>query len=237
MATRAQLRQSARVAADQDNSDFPDDVAYNDFIDRAAGRVYRRLMAAGWKPSQTLVTITATGASSYSLGTAVQSVQSVLRNEGTSFRLPLHRLKPEELPNALSLAGPAIAYELTGGTTSATAITLYPNPSSGTYEVRYIPQFAGFTSDSDPWYGPDGSDELVALEAAMLGLAKEDGDTSEIRRTLYGPDGHSGLWAEVLDSAQWQDGQGQQVIRDNRNANWGQHRNPAFDWQAGEGWY
>jgi hypothetical protein len=231
MTTRAQLRQSARVAADQDNSDFPDDQAYNDFIDRAAARVWRRLLAAGWKPSRTLVTITATGASSYVLGTDVYTVESVYWAQGTNYRCPLARLKPEDMGSALSLTGPAFAYEITGGVTTPTAISLYPNAASGTYEVRYIPRFAGFLTDADPWYGPDGSDELIILTAAMDGAAKEDADLTSLNKRLMD------RWAEVLDGAQWQDGQGQQLVRDACDKQGLGGWFGAFDFKAGEGWY
>lgn len=229
MATRGSLRLSTRVAANQEGSDFPSEDALNDILDRAASSVYRRLIAAGWNPSRTTISITATGATSYVLGTDVHSVTSVQRLDGSLYRPPLTRLKPEELPGLQSLGSSfATCYSLTGGVTTPTAIELYPTPTSGSYEVRYTPRFAGFLSDSDPWYGPDGSDELIILTAAIESCALEYGDTSQLERKL------ESRWNEVVDGAQWQDAQGQQTVRDiyaRRN-----QRTRGFDYDVAEVW-
>lgn len=231
MTTRASIRLSARVAADQDNSDFPTEDACNDIIDRAASAVWRRLLAAGWTPARTIVTIPATGATSYPLGTDVHSVQSVQYLQTSTTRIPMRRIKPEELADFLNTTGgqPA-AYLIVGGATSTTTIEFYPVPTSGTFEVRYIPRFAGFQSDSDPWYGADGSDELIILTSAVDMVAKESGDTSALRQKLQD------RWAEVCDAMQSQDAQGQQTVRDTRGLNNTQQWINAFNYNAMEGW-
>lgn len=231
MATRGSLRLSTKIAANQEGGDFPSEDALNDIIDRAAASVFRRLLAAGWTPSRTTVPITATGAASYVLGTDIHSVTSVQRIDGSLYRSQLRRLKPEELPDFQSLVGQlATAYLITGGVTTPTSIELYPIPSSGSYEVRYVPRFAGFLSDSDPWYGPDGSDELIILTSAIESSGLEYGDTSLLEKKL------NDRWAEVVDGAQWQDAQGQQVIRDV----YGTRRNATlvngFDYGVSEAW-
>lgn len=229
MTTRGSLRLSTRVAANQEGGDFPSEDALNDILDRAASGVYRRLIAAGWTPSRTTVTITATGATSYALGTDVHSVTSVQRLDGSLYRPALTRLKPEELAGYQSLgASFATAYLITGGVTTATAIELYPVPTTGSYEVRYTPKFAGFVSDLDQWYGPDGSEELIILTAAIDSVALEYGDTSQLNQKLQE------RWAEVVDGAQWQDAQGQQTVRDV----YAQRRSytRGFDYDAHEAW-
>jgi len=233
MSNRAQLRTSSRIAADQENSDYPTDESYNDLLDRAASAVYRRLVASGWVPNRTTVSITANGALSYTLGTDVQTVLSVQRIDGTTSRVPLRRLKLEEFAdfmNVSSQGGPSSAYQITGGATTASAIEFFPTPTQGLYEVRYIPQFAGFVADTDNWYGPAGSDELIILTVAADAKDKEDDDSSALRSKL------GERWADVIESAQWQDGQGQQTVRDVRDVQASAFTNP-FNYNATEGWY
>lgn len=218
MPTRAQLRTSTRVAADQDNSTFPTDTALNDILDRAAGAVWRQMITKGWKPDRTTVPIAASGATSYVIGTNVSIVNSVmyLGSPGsTVLRVPLIRAKPEDLPSLLTQLGgtPAIAYDLIGGGTGALTVELYPVPTTGAYEVRYTKRFPGFASDSDTWIGPDGSDELIITTAAIESVNKE-GDPAGMVKALT--DRLNMRWAEVIDAAGWVDSQGQQTVRDVR---------------------
>lgn len=220
MATRVQLRTSTRIEADQDNSTFPTDAAVNEIIDRAARTVWRRMLAAGWKPDRTTVNITANGASSYTVGTDVSIVHSVMylgQAAGSGFRHPLHRVKPEELPDLLANPNsmPAIAYDLIGGATSAMTIEFYPVPSSGLYEVRYSKRFPGFTADGDNWFGPDGSDELIIFTAAIDCANKEE-DPGRLVEGLR--ERLKERWGEVIEAAGWMDSQGQQTVRDARRS-------------------
>lgn len=221
MTTRAQLRTSTRVAADQDNSTFPTDVALNDILDRAAKAVWRLMVRAGWKPDRTTQTITATGATAYNLSTDISVVHSVayLGSSGPStFRSLLRRVKPEELQDLLSLSntGQAVAYDLIGGGTSTMSLELYPVPSSGIYEVRYTKRFLGFASDADNWYGPDGSDEVVILTAAVECILKEGNPANTLKAVQ---DRLDMRWTEVCDHAGFTDSTGQQTVRDTNRRN------------------
>jgi hypothetical protein len=210
MSTRESMRLSAKAAANQTGGDFPGLDVENDVLDRAASTVWRRLQAAGWIPDRTVVTLTANGAQSYNVATDVHSVLSVSRVDGT-MRVPLTRLKPEQESDYRNFSGgQASAFLLTGGATSALAITLLPVPTSGTYEVVYTKRFPGFLADSDPWYGPDGSDELIILTAAIDFTAMEYGDISFLQKRL------DDRWGEVLQAAEWLNAQGVQTVRDAR---------------------
>ncbi len=68
-ATRLQLRTRARVRADQDASTFPTDAQYDLLIDEAAKDVFYDLIQAGWPAETEDLSVTLTGAGSYSLGT------------------------------------------------------------------------------------------------------------------------------------------------------------------------
>lgn len=199
--TRLQLRTQARVAADQDNSTFPTDTAYNDIINRAADLVWRRMVAVGWKPSKAALQMDASlsngsfpfpgPVATVDLVYPVTTITSVVPNGP-----PLHRVKIEDIPGLLSQGSgdfgkqgtQAVAYDLHAGSTSvggnaSLLISLYPPPTSGFYIAYYTPQFSGFTADGDTWLGPEGSGELIILTAAMEGARKE-GDPGELLSIL-----------------------------------------------------
>jgi hypothetical protein len=229
MATRLTLRTNARIRADQDNSTFPSDAAYNMYIDRGAGYVWRKLVHAGWKPDRTILTVTATGANPalYTLAADVSIVHSVDRVDGAT-RTPIPRVKPEELAGLLTQGtGPALRYELVGGATTTMQIEFWPRPASGAYEVRYTKRFAGFTADGDIWNGPDGSDELIELYAAMLGTQKENGDAGDLQRMW------TERYTEVCAIAGFTDAKGVQTVRDARGENPG---TDPFSYNVREGW-
>lgn len=205
MATRLSLRTNARARADQDNSTFPSDVQYNVYLDRAAAAVWRRLVASGWLPDRKTLAVVGDGAVSHPLAADVFSVLSV-DFVGPDGRVPLRRAKPEFLPYLLQSVGQATDYALVGGAITTMSIELYPRPSSGNYEVRYIPRFAGFATDGDVWNGPDGTDELIEVGAAMRGVAKENGDVGQLTAE------YKEIWGQVLDGAHWLDTP--QTVRD-----------------------
>lgn len=80
MVTRQQIRQRARIRADQTNSTFPTDAEYDLLIDECAKETWYDLIGAGWPTDQEDVNITANGATSYSLITA-GAVATVDTNE------------------------------------------------------------------------------------------------------------------------------------------------------------
>lgn len=226
MATRATIRALARVRADQTNSTFPTDAEYNTLIDACASRVWRKLVKAGWRPARTTVSITATGAASYAVGTNVSLILAVNRVEGTQHS-KLSRLKQEDYASYLSMpAGPGLVYDLVNGVVATQAIEFYPRPSTGTYEVIYISRFAGFAADGDTWIGPDGSDELVALDAAIMGLGKEGDPATQLR------DDYATAYAAICEQADWLDATQQQVVRDVRDSS----QIDPFSYGISEGW-
>lgn len=235
MATRLQLRTNARSRADQDSSTFPTDAQYNEYIDKAAARVWRRLVALGWIPTRTNSTLTMSGAASYALGTDVMSILIVLRKDAATTFVPLPRMTIEEIVPYTGQAGQALGYFLTGGATTAATLEFFPNPTTGQIFVNYIPRFPGFTADGDSWFGPDGSDELIILDAAMQGDAKENGEkAADLSRAL------NKAWDDVIQSADWLDQREPLSVRDIRGMN-NPSLNPnsimtGFNFQAEGGW-
>jgi hypothetical protein len=230
MAIRSAMRTNARARADQDSSTFPTDVQYNMYLDKSAAHVWRKLVAAGWKPDRTTVTVTANGSTAYTVGTDVGIVLSIQRVDGQT-RIDVPRVKPEDLAGFLTQGtGVGLRYDLIGGGNTTLQVEFYPKPSSGSYEVKYIKKFPGFTSDSDTWFGPDGSDELVEIGAAIRGLKKEGGWPEEVAALEAE---FKDLYAEICQHASWLDSTQPQTIRDaTQNQPY-----DAYDWQATEGWY
>jgi len=234
-ATLATIRGLARIFADQTNSTFPTDAECNTLIDTAGHRVWRKLIRAGWRPARDFQSITATGAFDYLIATNISYIEQVVRVDGTVVT-PLTRIKPEQRATMESMGtGPATHYILWSGVVTADGddemqISLFPRPTSGTYRVDIQEQFSGFGGDDDfNWFGPESSDELVALWAAVQMLYKEgDTEMAGVRTKQY-----EDLYAQVCEEAGWLDATQQPTVRDVRcTAN----KDP-YDYQAGEGWF
>jgi hypothetical protein len=231
MATLESIREFARIKSDQHGS-FPSDDQCNTIIDAVARRVWTKMVAGGWNPGKAEFTVTASpaGVTSHAVPIA-QSVLAVYRIDGTT-HTPLARVKPEEDASYRSRGtGPAEVYDLSVGKNFSTYVSwihLYPAPTSGDYKIIYLPGFPGFANDSEAWVGPAGSDELIAIGAAIQMLGKE-GDIqmlSQLRQDW------ADLYVEICDSANWLDAKHPPIVRDVRVPG----RRSAFDFDASEAW-
>lgn len=175
-ATRAQIRERARLRADHDRGKFPTDDQYNLYIDEACKDVFADLVMSGWPADFTSQTISYNGASTGQLvaaGADVFGVHGVYTDVGGQ-RVPLRRLN--EGQRALLTSGTASAsypeyYDLRVGT-SGLLLYLFPRVA-GTVYVDYIPDHTGLSSDAASWRGPARSDELVVLSTARKAVLKE----------------------------------------------------------------
>jgi hypothetical protein len=176
MATRSDIRSYARIRADQDSSTFPTDAQYNTLLDFAGRAVWQELVRAGWAVPLTTVDFTATGATSYTPLSAIPVlVHGVYRVEGAQLT-ELKRLNEGDRAK-LTYTGDAEYYTLTiDAAASGLAVSLFPQPTSGTYRVQYGAAFNAFSADGTAWPGPPGSDELVGLRAAAMAMRKEGND-------------------------------------------------------------
>ena len=178
MATRATIRTRARIRADQDDSTFPDDTEYNYLIDEAAKEVWFDLVQAGWPVNFSAVDKTATGTNPITLGVSgtIAFIRGVFHNNGGVWE-ELDRVPEGKRAGLMSTTGASAGYyDVRVDPTNGPVLELLPLPSSGTYRVHYILEHPGFTLDSDVWYGPARSDELVVLKAAAKGCRKEGND-------------------------------------------------------------
>lgn len=211
--TRAQLRTNARARADQDNSDFPTDTQYNVYLDSAGGSVWLDLIQAGWPIDFSTVTLAGTGAATIALGVgSILGVHGVYLKSGGDF-LPLSRLNEGQRASLMSQQSPQAGfpgfYEVRINPTTGPVIEFLPlSAAGGSYRVDYVPVWPGFANDSDTWYGPIGSDELLEIRAARYGVLKE---------------GRSGPEAQALDAEY-----ARQLEQVTRTASWFDLRNPAM---------
>lgn len=180
MATRAQIRTKVRREADQeDGTAFIPDTECNDYINDVLRWVYGELVAAGVLLPKATTTITATGASPYNLPAGFLSVLGVHRVLGSQ-RTPLNRLNECDYDLARSMTGvEARLYDVVPTVTGVPTLALYPNVSSGSYEVRYIPTFTDLSSDVDVLVWPSWAEELVVVSAAIKCMEKEGIDTKD----------------------------------------------------------
>jgi hypothetical protein len=176
MATRAQLRTRARTRADQDDSTFPSDTEYNDWLDEAAKEVWYDLIQAGWPINFSEASKTATGSNPLALGvTGVAFVRGVFRLSSGRY-IELARLNEGDRGTLMGRSGDASYYNVRIDPALGAVVELLPLPSSGTYVIQYVPEHPGFAADATEWYGPARSDELLTLKAAAKGCRKEGND-------------------------------------------------------------
>jgi hypothetical protein len=146
-------------------------------ISAQVGEMHMLVDAAGMRYHETTATITATGASSYTLPTdhlATIRISQVDANGRNPRRLNEVQIHDEEHPQ-LGQAGQAQDYAIIGQT-----IEFYPNPTTGSFKHRYIPQpvdiGAVVTSTSIDLISPDG-EEFVIEGVACKVLRKSETST------------------------------------------------------------
>lgn len=214
MATRAQLRTYARERADQDAATFPTDTQYNTYLDQAAKEVWYDLLQAGWPVNFSTVTKTATSTSFIPLSVSgtVAAIRGVYFYSSDGTTMELRKLNEGDRAGMLSIPGTdrASRYDYRIDATSGPGIELFPHVSAGSYKVDYILEHPGFSGDSDVWYGPARSDELLVIRAAMKGAAKEQ--NSDLVRQLM--QDYSVLMSQVQAMASWADMRNSASIRD-----------------------
>lgn len=227
MAALSDIRALARIHADQDSSDFPTDAQYNIIINSAGRRVWSDIMRAGYPFDFGTVNITSTGVTKYPLGvTGIMSVTGVYYTQGGQ-RYELKRLNEGQRASLLStnaVSNYSEYYDVHVSVTNGMVVELLPFSSGITYMIDYIPGFGGFVADTDIWNGPMGSEDLVALRAAIIGIRKEGSgrrDDANDKEAEY-----KDMLQIVTDMATWVDLRNPAKIRDVQSI----HNRFAFDY-------
>ena len=180
--TLLQLRDRARVRANQDDSDFPTDAQYTQYVNEARKDVFADLIIAGYPVNHETTTITANGASTYPVAGSLTPKAPVFSVVGVYAQLAgtvyeLARMNPGDraalLSNQAQGQAPSRFYEVRADFTSGVIVEILPAPTSGTYLVDWIAGLEDLSLDADEWLGPNSSDELVVISAARKAVLKE----------------------------------------------------------------
>lgn len=212
MATLATIRTYAALRADQDVGNYPTTAQDLTLINAAGQDVWLRLLSGGWPINFQSVTITST-AGKVALGVGnIVGVHGVYYVQGTQF-YRIRRLNEghrAQLMDPNGTPGWSEYYSLSIDPTSGPVIELLPATPGGQYRIDYVPEWPGFAIDTDVWYGPAGSDELVALRAASKMLRKEGSreEASDIDKEF------EVLLMSVIDRAKLYDMRNPAQIRD-----------------------
>lgn len=216
MATdRANIRTRARIRADQDASGFPTDTQANLIIDECAKEVFFDLVGAGWPADYSTTNITANGATLYQLnsGNPILGVVAVYAQIGAELfllkRTPEDRIDSLRSLSAVSAGQPGY-YHIRVSSTQGPVVEFLPKPTSGTFRVDHIAEFAGFAADGTVWFGPARSDELIVLKAASK-FCKKEGEVADAQALMQE---YAELFQKVVGAASWLDMRNQPVIRD-----------------------
>jgi hypothetical protein len=168
------LRTRIRQRTDNENSSFVSDSELNQLINTEYKELYGQLVRYSLQRSETLEVVTADGSSDYALPLDFYSLIAVFRVDSTTrIQLPRHseRFRPG------TVLGMAQSYRLIGG-----AIEFYPTPTTGNYELLYIPVPAELSLDEDTLDGVLGWEEMVVLAVSIKVLDKEEANADHLRR-------------------------------------------------------
>lgn len=167
-------RARIRKLADAENSLHVADAEIAEGIDEVYGDLYHLVVDGAIEYFQVTDTWTADGSASYDEPDDFLSEVSLERVEASGTRYPLRRLEPQQRHRFGAQTGTAVAYSHVDD-----QFYLYPRPSTGTYELLYIPQPPDITSyvDADLMdvvciYGA----QFLVYGVAALVLAKSESD-------------------------------------------------------------
>ncbi len=171
-AIRTRIRQ--RTDNEHTGSSFVTDSELTGLVNVSYSELYGELVRAGLHMSESVQTVTATGASTYALNSDLFAVIGVFRVDGTH-RSRLVRHSVRHRPDT-SVKGPASSYRVIG-----TTVTFHPLPVSGTYEVVYVPVPGTLSADADTVEGILGWEEYLVLDVSIKVLDKEETDARHLR--------------------------------------------------------
>lgn len=174
--TLSALRTRIRQRSDQEHtaSSFVTDAEINGLINTSYAELYGNLVRSGIQSSETTYSVPVDGSESYALPADFYAMLGVFQVvNGHSIRLRRHDVRHR--PNSTD-RGDALTYRLSGMT-----VILNPRPTSGTYEIVYVPIPGTLTADDDELDGVLGWEEYVVLDCAIKILDKEESESRHLR--------------------------------------------------------
>ena len=180
MTTRLQITDRARQKAHMEADPFVDTAAPL-FVQEAYNEVYGIYAKKGMHMLEADISPTINGSASYTLtpaaGQKLLMVLNVFRVDGSDY-YPLKRVQPDMEASARSLTGNEACYykikRPNSITSSTQTIQFYPNPTSGTYTIQYVPECPLLTADGDTVLTVGCSDALMACILARKFLTRLD---------------------------------------------------------------
>ena len=143
--TVGQIVELAQRRADKETDDHVDTAEdWKPYLSEMYGELHAAVADTGARYFETEATITATGASSYSLPSDHLATVGVDRTDSAGNRWPLAELMVQERHLFGGRTGDAWLFAFTG-----TSIVLYPTPSSGSYKHLYVPQPTDYSAASN----------------------------------------------------------------------------------------
>lgn len=150
------------------------------FAQEAYNEVYAYFMSKGLHMLESDHSPTINGASTYTLPSDFYATLNVMRLQGSDY-YKLHPVQPDIELAARSLTGnEANFYKIRRTSTNTRTIQFYPNPTSGTYTVHYVPECPTFANDASVLITVGPSDALVACILAKKFLVREEEKNNEL---------------------------------------------------------
>lgn len=180
-ATLSELRERAKTRADMSSTDFLSDSEWDTLINKAADRLYARLVVAFEDYYLTEMGATLSG-STYSLPDNFFKLLGIdVRSGGKWYPLSTYQWTDRNtLRNASGLQAQDVRYRLRNK-----ELHFLPDlPANTSVLISYIPTREPLVDGSDEANFPLAWDEYVVLTAAIAALAKEESDTSDLRADL-----------------------------------------------------
>lgn len=185
------MRTRVKQRCDQEYSDseFVTTAELDQLINTSYAELYGLLIRHSLHRTETVYSITATGAASYALPTDIFAVLGVFRVDGTATKSYMARHDHRKRPDT-GVTGTALTYRVIGS-----SIEFIPVPASGTYEVVYVPTPTTLADDADTLDGVLGWEEYVVVDCAIKILQKEESDATSLQRE------RERLAARIVDEA------------------------------------
>lgn len=176
--TMLQLIGLCQRRADKEEDGHVDTDEWKEMISEVYGDLHSAVAKTGARYWETEATITATGASSYSLPAAHLSTIGIDRVlDAAGRRRPLAELMVQERDIFAGRTGDAWLFAFTG-----TNIALYPTPASGSYKHIYVPQPTDYSSASNSTdVDLISNDGLKFVVWGVASIAMHKGDANQQR--------------------------------------------------------
>lgn len=168
------IRERCQRRADLEGDQHVSTAEWNALISEKYGELYGLVCETGLRYFETTQTITATGADSYTEPTDHLATIGLDLVDADGTRRGLSELMISERNDYAGSTGEALYFTFVDD-----QLFLYPNPSSGTYELTYVPQSPDLSSYADAdlvdLVTPDGEAMLI-WGVAALARSKSESD-------------------------------------------------------------